>query len=235
MLLVPVSNVVIVLVGTGYGSSISSTKENSTFPKKPNSLESQEFKSAGVTSVAPKNVTDLRQNPGYSNVDIFTYEEMRLATKHFRPDRVLGEGGFGIVYKGFIDENVRPGYKTTNVAIKELDPEGFQGDREWLVFDVDFIFLLFFFLFLFWQVILSSYSASEFALTIERYLGNLLSFNLVTLYTQQEKPHYFSSRVEWRWRSGWLTVQNKINSVGGHKLMTLKPSVQTFVMNKCCG
>ncbi|GFZ09184.1 protein kinase superfamily protein [Actinidia rufa] len=115
-----------------YGSSISSTKENSTFPKKPNSLESQEFKSAGVTSVAPKNVTDLRQNPGYSNVDIFTYEEMRLATKHFRPDRVLGEGGFGIVYKGFIDENVRPGYKTTNVAIKELDPEGFQGDREWL-------------------------------------------------------------------------------------------------------
>ncbi|PSS01580.1 Serine/threonine-protein kinase [Actinidia chinensis var. chinensis] len=117
---------------TGYGSSISSTKENSTFPKKPNSLESQEFKSAGVTSVAPKNVTDLRQNPGYSNVDIFTYEEMRLATKHFRPDRVLGEGGFGIVYKGFIDENVRPGYKTTNVAIKELDPEGFQGDREWL-------------------------------------------------------------------------------------------------------
>ncbi|XP_057486440.1 probable serine/threonine-protein kinase PBL17 isoform X2 [Actinidia eriantha] len=132
MLLVPVSIVVIVLVGTGYGSSLSSTKENSTFPKKPNSLELQECRSAGITSVAPKNVTDLRQNPGYSNVDIFTYEEMRLATKHFRPDRVLGEGGFGTVYKGFIDENVRPGYKTTNVAIKELDPEGFQGDREWL-------------------------------------------------------------------------------------------------------
>ncbi|KAL8127564.1 putative serine/threonine-protein kinase PBL17 isoform X2 [Apium graveolens] len=57
---------------------------------------------------------------------------MRLATKRFRPDQVLGEGGFGIVYKGVIDENVRPGYIKTEVAIKELDPEGIQGDREWL-------------------------------------------------------------------------------------------------------
>lgn len=81
--------------------------------------------------VAPKNVKDL-QNSGYSNVDIFTYDEMRLATRHFRPNLILGEGGFGIVYKGVIDENVRPGYKTTQVAIKELNPEGFQGDREWL-------------------------------------------------------------------------------------------------------
>lgn len=84
------------------------------------------------------NVKDLRQNPGNSNLDIFTYEEMKLATKLFRPDQVLGEGGFGIVYKGVIDENVRPGYKTTRVAIKELDPEGLQGDREWLVICFDF-------------------------------------------------------------------------------------------------
>uniref|UniRef100_A0A5B7B3W4 non-specific serine/threonine protein kinase n=1 Tax=Davidia involucrata TaxID=16924 RepID=A0A5B7B3W4_DAVIN len=100
--------------------------------KKPNTLESLGNKSARSIVVIPKNVRDLRQNPGYSNVDIFTYEEMRLATKHFRPDQVLGDGGFGMVYKGVIDENVRPGYKTTQVAIKELDPEGFQGDREWL-------------------------------------------------------------------------------------------------------
>lgn len=59
---------------------------------------------------------------------------MRLATKRFRPDLILGEGGFGVVYKGVLDENVRPDYKTTQVAIKELNREGFQGDREWLVF-----------------------------------------------------------------------------------------------------
>jgi len=28
---------------------------------------------------------------------------------------------------------VRVGFKSTKVAIKELNPEGFQGDREWLV------------------------------------------------------------------------------------------------------
>ncbi|XP_058217548.1 probable serine/threonine-protein kinase PBL22 [Rhododendron vialii] len=66
----------------------------------------------------------------YSNVDVFTYKEMRLATMHFQPAIVLGEGGFGIVYKGVIDESVRPGYETTNVAIKVLAPQGFQGDRE---------------------------------------------------------------------------------------------------------
>ncbi|KAK9099666.1 hypothetical protein Scep_023096 [Stephania cephalantha] len=89
---------------------------------------------ARSTSVqlAPKNVTDLRKNPGYSNVDIFTYNEMRIATRNFRPDQILGEGGFGIVYKGVIDENVKEGYKSTQVAIKVLDPEGYQGDREWL-------------------------------------------------------------------------------------------------------
>jgi len=76
-------------------------------------------------------------------VDIFTYEELRLATKHFRPDFILGEGGFGVVYKGVIDHSVRPGYKTTVVAIKELNREGFQGDREWLVRNLLFLLLRF--------------------------------------------------------------------------------------------
>ncbi|XP_040998337.1 probable serine/threonine-protein kinase PBL17 [Juglans microcarpa x Juglans regia] len=99
--------------------------ETATSPNTPE-------KGVRSTPPTPRNVKDLRKSPGYSNVDIFTYEEMRLATKHFRPDLILGEGGFGIVYKGLIDENVRLGYKNTEVAIKELNREGFQGDREWL-------------------------------------------------------------------------------------------------------
>ncbi|CAN6445293.1 unnamed protein product [Victoria cruziana] len=57
---------------------------------------------------------------------------MRIGTNNFRPDQILGEGGFGFVYKGLIDENVRPGFKSMQVAVKELNPEGLQGDREWL-------------------------------------------------------------------------------------------------------
>jgi hypothetical protein len=45
----------------------------------------------------------------------------------------LGEGGFGTVYKGYIDENVRVGLKSLPVAVKVLNKEGLQGHREWLV------------------------------------------------------------------------------------------------------
>lgn len=70
---------------------------------------------------------------GYGHVNIFTYNELALATKNFRPDLIVGEGGFGFVYRGVIDENVRPGFQATEVAVKELNPDGYQGDKEWLV------------------------------------------------------------------------------------------------------
>lgn len=104
-----------------------------TSPAKSDKQEPQTKRSPSSTPPAAKNIDDLRHNPGYTNVDIFTYEEMKLATKHFRPDFILGEGGFGVVYKGMLDESVRPGYKTMQVAIKELNRDGFQGDKEWLV------------------------------------------------------------------------------------------------------
>ncbi|CAL9084499.1 unnamed protein product [Musa textilis] len=75
---------------------------------------------------------DLQQIAGYSNLHTFTYGELRLATDNFRPDKILGQGGFGLVYKGAIDDNVRPGLEYTLVAVKELNPRGFQGHKEWL-------------------------------------------------------------------------------------------------------
>lgn len=110
----------------------SSTKNALKIPPKQSVLDSPSIKSPSSVVVITKDVKDLRQNPGYSNLDIFTYAEMRMATKLFRPDQVLGEGGFGVVYKGVIDDSVRSGYAKTEVAVKELDPEGIQGDREWL-------------------------------------------------------------------------------------------------------
>lgn len=77
-------------------------------------------------------VDELRQNAGNGDVNIFTYSELRAATKNFRQDLILGEGGFGIVYKGIIDDNVRPAFPSTQVAVKVLNRDGLQGDREWL-------------------------------------------------------------------------------------------------------
>jgi hypothetical protein len=48
-----------------------------------------------------------------ANVRSFTFNELRTSTRNFRPDSVLGEGGFGFVFKGWIDDNTfnspRPG------------------------------------------------------------------------------------------------------------------------------
>jgi hypothetical protein len=36
-------------------------------------------------------------------------------------------------FSGVIDESVRPGFTSTQVAVKELNRDGIQGDKEWLV------------------------------------------------------------------------------------------------------
>lgn len=73
-----------------------------------------------------------------ANVKAFTFNELRTATRNFRPDSVLGEGGFGSVFKGWIDEKTltptKPGTGMV-IAVKKLNQESYQGHREWLVSD----------------------------------------------------------------------------------------------------
>ncbi|THU54363.1 hypothetical protein C4D60_Mb10t24310 [Musa balbisiana] len=57
----------------------------------------------------------------------FTFRELAVATKNFRADCLLGEGGFGRVYKGRLEGS------NQIVAIKQLDRNGLQGNREFLV------------------------------------------------------------------------------------------------------
>ncbi|KAJ7963293.1 Kinase-like protein [Quillaja saponaria] len=45
---------------------------------------------------------------------------------------IMSEGGFGQVFKGFIDDKLRPGLEAQCVAVKVLDLDGKQGHREWL-------------------------------------------------------------------------------------------------------
>ncbi|KAJ4784735.1 Protein kinase superfamily protein [Rhynchospora pubera] len=68
------------------------------------------------------------------NLRVFTFAELKGATRNFRPDTILGEGGFGSVYKGYVDEKTLTPAKSglgMVVAVKKLNPESMQGLQEW--------------------------------------------------------------------------------------------------------
>nr|XP_025605988.1 serine/threonine-protein kinase PBL27-like [Arachis hypogaea] len=58
---------------------------------------------------------------------IFTFRELATATKNFRDETFIGQGGFGTVYKGKL------GKLNQVVAVKRLDTSGAQGEKEFLV------------------------------------------------------------------------------------------------------
>ncbi|GFP78968.1 serine/threonine-protein kinase cdl1 [Phtheirospermum japonicum] len=57
----------------------------------------------------------------------FTFKELATATKNFREANLIGEGGFGSVYKGCLEES------GLIVAIKQLNLDGLQGNQEFIV------------------------------------------------------------------------------------------------------
>ncbi|KAJ6675021.1 hypothetical protein OIU85_011219 [Salix viminalis] len=64
--------------------------------------------------------------PHPSSTRFLAYEELKVATNNFEPASILGEGGFGRVFKGVLSDG-------TAVAIKRLTNGGQQGDKEFLV------------------------------------------------------------------------------------------------------
>ncbi|KAL8140663.1 hypothetical protein V2J09_006684 [Rumex salicifolius] len=88
--------------------------------------------SKGSTPGTPKSEGEILQS---SKLKGYNFSDLRTATRNFRPDSVVGEGGFGAVFKGWIDEQTlaptRPGTGMV-IAVKRLNQEGLQGHKEWL-------------------------------------------------------------------------------------------------------
>ncbi|XP_022742812.1 probable serine/threonine-protein kinase PBL25 [Durio zibethinus] len=77
-----------------------------------------------IQSRAPEN---MEAEHGNIAAQRFTFRELAAATKNFRQECLLGEGGFGRVYKGTLQATGQV------VAVKQLDRNSIQGNREFLV------------------------------------------------------------------------------------------------------
>ncbi|GFY87830.1 protein kinase superfamily protein [Actinidia rufa] len=68
------------------------------------------------------------------NLRVYSFSDLKSATKGFKPEVILGVGGFGTVYKGWVDETTLSPSRFGSgmvVAIKRLNRESVQGFKEW--------------------------------------------------------------------------------------------------------
>ncbi|KAG6605454.1 Serine/threonine-protein kinase PCRK1, partial [Cucurbita argyrosperma subsp. sororia] len=74
-----------------------------------------------------------------NDLRVFSFSELRSATRGFSRALLIGEGGFGCVFKGVVrasgDDNGGSNSKSDlkmEVAVKQLNRNGFQGHKEWI-------------------------------------------------------------------------------------------------------
>ncbi|KAJ0252204.1 serine/threonine-protein kinase CST [Hirschfeldia incana] len=68
------------------------------------------------------------------NLKVYSFADLATATKNFKPESMLGQGGFGKVYRGWIDaKTLAPSRAGSGmiVAVKRLNSESVQGFAEW--------------------------------------------------------------------------------------------------------
>ncbi|KAM0066087.1 putative transferase, protein kinase RLK-Pelle-RLCK-VIIa-2 family [Helianthus debilis subsp. tardiflorus] len=106
-------------------------------------------KSAIIVQRASKSLSTRKDNDMFSqmtevpayfqspspSLNVFKFVDLEKATRKFSPDLLLGEGGFGQVFLGWVEQNtLAPSKKGVGiaVAVKRLNQKGLQGPREWL-------------------------------------------------------------------------------------------------------
>ncbi|CAK8532110.1 unnamed protein product [Lathyrus sativus] len=60
-----------------------------------------------------------------SNLRVHTFAELKASTKNFRPDILLGEGGFGKVYRGWLG-GITFAVKKLNSEVTKVSRNGSQ-------------------------------------------------------------------------------------------------------------
>ncbi|KAJ1694654.1 hypothetical protein LUZ63_011352 [Rhynchospora breviuscula] len=84
---------------------------------------------ASAGSLARAQYPSFSQRP--TNLRVFSFPELKSATKNFSRSFMVGEGGFGCVYRGTIRNSEDPATRI-EIAVKQLNRKGLQGHKEWL-------------------------------------------------------------------------------------------------------
>lgn len=109
----------------------SHTYSNGVDTLSPSSSSAGQSRFSAVISEEPPSPGQIMSTP---NLRVYSFADLKGATKNFKSDSVLGIGGFGTVFKGWVDEKTlaptRPGIGIV-VAIKKLNSESTQGFEEW--------------------------------------------------------------------------------------------------------
>ncbi|KAJ4891953.1 Protein kinase superfamily protein [Raphanus sativus] len=66
-----------------------------------------------------------------NNLKVFALDDLKTATKNFSRSLMIGEGGFGGVFRGII-QNPQDPRKKIDIAVKQLSRRGLQGHKEWV-------------------------------------------------------------------------------------------------------
>lgn len=108
---------------------ISQTTSQTTSSTISNISKNSQFSAASGDEVFPHG-----QILPSSNLREYSLAELKAATKNFRAEALLGEGGFGKVYKGWLEEKGlgRKGNSMV-IAVKKLKSDSVQGIEEWQV------------------------------------------------------------------------------------------------------
>jgi len=107
-------------------------KDSSDYEKN-GSNESNGSSSSASVHPSPRTEDEILQS---SNLKRFCFNELKKATGNFRQRSMVGEGGFGSVFKGWIDDHSLTATKSGTgiaIAVKRHNQDGMQGHSEWLV------------------------------------------------------------------------------------------------------
>lgn len=107
-----------------WAQSIISSSADSEMKRSDSDFNSRNASETSTeSSTGRANFPIILQRP--SNLKEFTVSELKSATKNFTRSVMIGEGGFGCVYKGMIKSTEDPS-KKIDVAVKQLGRRGLQ-------------------------------------------------------------------------------------------------------------